>query len=245
MTFCTQPVMPSVGMPSASSSGLRSPALFPARGFAILLVCVLVLAAGSIYAQSPPVAEHAALGFSYKLPPDWMVAPTHSTLPAAKQNAEQSAKTPGEVLGVACAQPVITAHHGKPPSVIVVVALPFPCYGQPLAANHLSGFATGVSDGLKQNFDVSDPVYGSYTLGTHHFWIERAIGVPKNQPHAEYTLEVACAILKRSAVCWMAMAADADGLRDFENGIVTLDSEPPLTLVPIDAFTKKDAFPPI
>lgn len=211
--------------------------------FACALAVVLLSAqfpAGATEAS----AGSAELGFSYKLPGDWTVAPEHSTLPAAKQNAEQSAKSPGEVLSVACAQPVLSAQHGKPASVIVVVALPFSCYGQPIDAKSLPGFAVGVADGLKQNFDISDPVYGNYTLGTHKFWIERAIGSPKNHPKSEFTLEIACTVLKKSAACWMAIASDADGLRDFENSVVTLDGEPPLVLVPIDAFVKKNPFPP-
>lgn len=201
----------------------------------------LIMAGGPLFAQSAVGADNpSALGFSYKLPSDWHLVPPHSTLPAAKQSAEQSAKKPGEVLSVACAQPVLSAQHGKPPSIIVVVALPFSCYGQPMAAKNLSSFAAGVSDGLKQNFDVEDPVYGSYALGTHHFWIERAVGIPRNQTRSAYTLEIACTILKKSAACWMNMATDADGLRDFETGIVSLDSEPPLALVPINAFVKKN-----
>lgn len=210
------------------------------------LICALALVffAVPLHAQASPAAGSSQLGFSYKLPEDWTVVPEHSALPAAKHNAEQTAKNPGEVLSVACAQPVLSAKHGKPASVIVVVALPFACYGQPIEAKSLSRFAVGVSDGLKQNFEISDPVYGNYTLGTHQFWIERAIGIPLNHPKSEYTLEISCSVLKKSAVCWMAIAADADGLRDFEDSVVTLDEEPPLVLVPIDAFVKKDPFPP-
>lgn len=210
-----------------------------------LRVVLLVLIAAPLLAQTPNAGDNSSgFGFSYKLPADWQIAPVHSALPAAKQNAEQSAKNPGEVLSVACSQAVFSAQHGKPPSVIVVVALPFSCYGQPIEAKNLSRFADGVSEGLKQNFDVTEPVFGSYALGTYNFWIERAVGIPRNQPQSEYTLEIACTILKKSAVCWMNMAADADGLRDFENGIVTLDNEPPLALVPINAFVKKSPFPP-
>ena len=204
------------------------------------VIAVLLFLAAPLLAQVPNAIDNSsALGFTYKLPTDWLVVPVHSTLPAAKQNAEQSAKSPGEVLSVACAQPVLSARHGKPPSVVVVVALPFSCYGQAIAAKNLAGFAAGVADGLKQNFNVTEPVFGSYMLGTYNFWIERAVGIPKNEPRSEYTLETACTILEKSAVCWMNMAADADGLRDFENGIVRLNNEPPLALVPVDAFVKK------
>lgn len=206
----------------------------------VACVCMLALAGGRITAQPPaPAFNSDAYGFSYRLPLDWQIAPEQSALPAAKQSAEQSAKSPGQVLSVACAQSVFSARHGKPPSVIVVAALPFACYGQTMTTRNLPGFASGVSDGMKQDFDITQPVYGSYTLGTHSFWIERAVGVTKNHPQSRYTVEIACTVLKKSAVCWMTLANGATELRDFEHSVVTLDSEPPLLLVPIDAFVKK------
>lgn len=211
-------------------------------GFAGGVACasMLAFACAQIMAQPPePLFKSDAYGFSYRLPPDWQMAPEQSVLPDAKQNAEQSAKNPGQVLSVACAQAVFSARHGKPPSVIVVAALPFACYGQTMTAKNLPGFAAGVSDGLKQDFDIADPVYGSYTLGTHNFWVERAVGVTKNHPQSDYTVEIACTVLKKTAVCWLALANGATALRDFEHSVVTLDGEPPLLLVPIDAFVKK------
>ncbi|HEV2135675.1 MAG TPA: hypothetical protein VGR47_15675 [Terracidiphilus sp.] len=205
----------------------------------IAFMFTLALAAAPILAQTPKPDIHSeGFGFSYQLPPDWQVAPDQSALPAAKQNAEQSAKKPGQVLSVACAQVVLSAQHGKPPSVVVVAALPFACYGQAMNAKDLPHFATGISEGLKQNFDVSNVVYGNYKLGTHNFWIERAVGIPKSATGPAYTLEIACTVLKKSAVCWMTLANSAGSLRDFEHGLVTLDGEPPLVLVPIDAFVK-------
>jgi hypothetical protein len=214
-------------------------------GLPFFVACGLfALAAVPLLAQSlKPVFDSDAYGFTYQLPPDWQVAPMHTVLPAAKQNAEQSAKKPTEVLGIACAQAVFSANLGKPPSVIVVVALPFACYGQAMTEKNLSGFASGVSDGLKQDFNITDPVIGSYTLGTHNFWIERAAGVPKNHSNSLYTLEIACTMLKKTAVCWMTLADDATALRDFEHSLVMLDREPPIALVPIDAFVKKPVFP--
>jgi hypothetical protein len=54
-----------------------------------------------------------------------------------------------------------------------------------------------------------------------------------------YTVETVCSVLKKGAVCWMAMAADKAGLQTFENGAVTLDGEVPAALVPATAFQKK------
>lgn len=201
---------------------------------------LLALAGARLLAQpTKPVFDSEAYGVTYRLPTDWQVAPEQSILPAAKRNAEQSAKKPNEVLGIACAQVVFSASRGKPPSVVVVVALPFSCYGQAMTAKNLSGFASGVSEGLKQNFDITDPVYGTYALGTHSFWVERAVGAPKNHAQTAYTLEIVCTVLKRTAACWLTLADDATALRDFEHSLVTLDGEPPVILVPIDAFVKK------
>lgn len=213
----------------------------PARLHSLLAIALApAFLAALLPAQLPQAAaDSEAFGFSYQLPADWQIAPDASVLPAAKQDAEQSAKNPSQVLSVACAQVVFSAQHGKPPSVIVVTALPFSCYGQPMTAKDLSHFAAGVSEGLRQNFSVSNPVYGAYRLGTHNFWIERAIGIPKNQAGPEYTLEIACSVLKKSSVCWMTLADSAGALRDFEHGIVRLDGEPPVVLVPIDAFVKQ------
>jgi hypothetical protein len=205
----------------------------------IVFLFALVSAAAPLWAQSAkPDVQSEAFGFSYQLPPDWQVAPDKSVLPAAKQNAEQAAKKPGQVLSVACAQVVLSAQHGKPPSVVIIAALPFACYGQAMKAKDLPNFAVGISEGLKQNFDVSNVVYGNYKLGTHNFWIERAVGIPKNETGPAYTLEIACTVLKNSAVCWMTLANSAGSLRDFEHGLVALDGEPPLVLVPINAFVK-------
>lgn len=207
-------------------------------GFSFPLM--LALAGGHIVAQSPkPAFDSDAYGFSYRLPPRWQIAPERSVLPAAKQSAEQSAKNPGQVLSIACAQVVFSAQYGKPPSVIVVAAVPFACYGQIMTAKSLPSFAAGVSDGLKQDIDITQPVYGSYVLGTHNFWIERAVGMTKGLPQPVYTVEMACTVLKKTAACWLGLVDGAMALRDFEDSVVTLDGEAPVMLVPVDAFEKK------
>lgn len=224
------------------SHGLGHCRLGPVYGIVRGIACasIFALVGAPMMAQPPePRFNSSAYGFSYRLPPDWQIAPEQSVLPAAKKNAEQSAKGPGQVLSVACAQAVFSARHGKPPSVIVVAALPFACYGQTMTAKNLPGFAAGVSDGLKQDLDITQPVYGSYTLGTHNFWIERAVGVTKNHPQSVYTVEIACTVLKKASACWMTLANGATALRDFEHSVVTLDGEPPLSLVPINAFVKE------
>jgi hypothetical protein len=70
-------------------------------------------------------------------------------------------------------------------------------------------------------------------------WIERAKGTSKSHPELAYTIEVVCSLVKKAAVCWMAMAADDAALRVFEHGVVTLDGDSAGALVPPTAFDKK------
>lgn len=76
-------------------------------------------------------------------------------------------------------------------------------------------------------------------LGRHRLWIERATGTPKSAPDRHYTIEISCSLLKKAAVCWMAMAADATALAVFEHGAVTLEDDLPAALVPAEAFAVK------
>jgi hypothetical protein len=209
-----------------------------------LLVLLMVFCSASLLVQAaapnPTPESHASdLGFSYSIPTDWEVVDTHPMLPAVKQQQSQTATSEDEKKGIECVQIALTARHGTPVSVVVVMELPFACFGQDMTEKDLPGFAQGASEGLKKSFEISDPVYGAYTLGTHNMWIERAKGVVIGHPDAVYTLEIACSLLKKGAVCWMAMAADNSALKTFENGTVTLDGEAPVALVPTTAFGAK------
>ncbi len=203
----------------------------------------LFLAAGAaLHAQAPTSgaqAHRSDLGFSYSIPADWNVADEHPTLPAVKEQQSQAASSEEEKKGIQCVQLELTAKHGTPASMIVVMQLPFSCFGQKMTDQELPGFAQGASEGLKQNFDLTEPVYGSYTLGTHSLWIERTKGAVIGHPEARYTVEIACSVLKLGAVCWMTMAADDASLQTFEHGKVRLDGEPPVALVPASAFDRK------
>ena len=183
-------------------------------------------------------AHNSDLGFGYSVPKDWEVMDSQATLPMAKQQADQNATSEAEKKGLACVELALTARHGEPVSVIVEVALPFGCFGQEMSEKDLPGFANGASEGLKQSFDFGDPIFSNYSLGTHSMWIERAKGAPKGHPELPYTVEITCSLLKKAAVCWMAMAADDGALRTFEHGAVTLDGEAPIPLVPATAFNK-------
>jgi hypothetical protein len=205
-----------------------------------VLLLVLTLSCTLLAAQARPSRPSVStLGFSYSLPPSWSVVDAGSMLPRAKQNGEQSAKKQTEKQGIACTQVVFTARHGRPASIVVVAALPFACYRRTLTEKDLQGFAAGVSDGIKQNLNISATVNGGYTLAGHNFWIQRVIGAPKDHPGSPQTVEIACTVLKEAAVCWMTIAATPGGLRDFEDAPVTLDGHPAPDLVPPDAFAKK------
>ncbi len=205
-----------------------------------LLVTALVLGCVPLAAQvQSPLTYSSPLGFTYTLPPGWTMVKAPAAAPPATPPAERSARTKSKNREADCAQVVFTARHGSPASIIVITELPFACYGQTITAQDLSGFATGAEAGLKQHFDLADPVYGSYKLDAHPMWIERAKGAPIGHPASLYTIEIACGLLKKGAACWMTMAAGASGLRAFENGAVRLDGKPATALVPASAFDKK------
>jgi hypothetical protein len=203
-----------------------------------LLTCLLALGCANLLAQAPvtPVVHANELGFSYSLPSDWQVAEAQPTPNEIRQKQAENAQSEDEKKGANCLQSAITARHGDPASVIVAMALPFDCFGQAMSEKDLPGFAEGGSEGLKQALDLSEPVHATYSLGNHGIWIERAKGTPKGHPEMSYTVEIACGLLKKAAVCWMAMAADESTLHVFENGAVVLDGDPFPALVPPTAF---------
>jgi hypothetical protein len=214
---------------------------------AYLLTALLVLCGATLLAQAPADAPATAaprtysndVGFSYSFPADWDVVDMSATLPAAQQQAQQSATTEDEKRGAACTQIALSARHGSPASTVVAVVLPFSCLGAEMTDKDLPGMGSGAMEGIQQNFDIAEPVYGVYSLGSHSVWIERAKGTLKGHSEVQYTVETVCSIMKRGAVCWMAIAADDAALQTFEQGAVTLGSEAPTPLVPADAFVKK------
>lgn len=197
-------------------------------------------AAADPSAAAPSAADpSAAVGFHYTLPADWTVVAAKP--PKTETTPPQSLATEETIKGTACIRVPLTAEHGSPTSVIVVLDLPFACYGQPMTGQDLPDFGSGAADGLKEEYDLIDPVFGFYTLGSHRLWIERAKGSLKGKPETPYTLEIACTLLQKAAACWMTMAADEPSLRAFENGSVTLDTDAPAPLVPANVFDKPPA----
>jgi hypothetical protein len=114
-----------------------------------LLSSVLLLCGAPLLAQTQaaPAVHTSDLGFSYSVPSDWETTDALPTLPAAQQEAAKNATTDEEKKGIACVQIGLTARRGDPRSVIVIVALPFDCFGQTLTEKDLPGFAEGASEG--------------------------------------------------------------------------------------------------
>ena len=213
------------------------------------IACALGLNVALLGAQAPAASQAQTtsqvqasdLGFTYTLPSDWQILSANPTLSAARDQAQQNAATDEEKKGVACVQVALTARHGDPASVLVIVQLPFDCFGQSMSAKDLPGFAQGASEGIKQSLDLSNSSNASYASGSHSMWVERSKGAPKGHPESMYTVEIACTVLKKGAVCWMTMAASDDALKALENSPVELEGEKRTALVPASAFEKKPA----
>jgi hypothetical protein len=179
----------------------------------------------------PPQIRDTDIGFSYSLPADWETLASQMAQPDVPYPTAMGARK-----GNACAQVELTARHGKPASVVVVTVLPFDCYGQSLTDKNLADFATGAAEGLKQTFDIANTVVANYSLGSHTMWGERATGTVKGQPGSVYTLEIACTVLEKGAVCWLTMAADSSSLQAFEQQPVTLEGDTFNAIVPASAI---------
>lgn len=201
---------------------------------AIGAAVLFVLSGLSATAQAPHVHSDA-LGFTYTVPEDWqIVAPKPPAQPAKPPQ-----NVPAEVRkGLDCVNVPLTATHGSPASVIVVVTLPYACFGEKMTQQNLAGFGAGVTEGLKSTFDIFNPVVSTYTLAGHTMWIERVKAIPNGKTAPVFTVETACTLLEKGAVCWMAEAADQAGLEEFEHGAVTLEGAAVGQLVPANVFVK-------
>ncbi len=178
------------------------------------------------------------VGFSYTLPAEWEVVDMSAALQAEQERAKGTEGNNQEKRGVGCMQIAMTAHHGTPASMIMAMALPTSCVGLEMSAKDLPGFGRGAAQGIQQQFDLGEPVEATYSLGSHSAWIARFPATLKDGSQRSYSVETVCTLLKKGAVCWMALAADDDALATFEHGSATLDGEPPVPLVPADVFMK-------
>lgn len=204
----------------------------------------LAVAGTTVLGQAPATSTPAQnpgpsdLGFQFVPPPGWQIVPTPQSPPATGPQPVPGAT---EKKGTACIQIPFTASYGDPRSVMVEVVLPFACYGQIITQDQLPDFASGTVEGMKQSLDISDSAEKTYTLGTHSVWAQRSTGNTKGaevkgQTGAPFTVEIACSLLHKSAVCWAVAASDSAALADFEHASVTLDSDPPAALVPASVF---------
>jgi hypothetical protein len=201
-----------------------------------LLVPLAAIALVPLAAQAPHVITDA-LGFTYTVPEDWQVV--MPKLNAATSSPTQPQGAPDELRkGVLCVDVPMTATHGSPPTVIVIVTLPFDCFGQTMSQQDLPGFGLGVTEGLKVALDIFNPVEATYTLAGHNMWIERVKATPKGKSAAVFTVETTCTLLAKGAVCWMAQASDEAGLTEFEHTPVTLEGSTASQLVPATTFVK-------
>jgi hypothetical protein len=209
---------------------------------AFFRISLILLWSASILAQQPTATGEAQtndLGVQYSPPADWEVVNSNPTLGDEKKQAEQNASSDDEKKGVACAEVRLTARHGDPASVIVIVQLPFACSGQSMRAKDLPGFAQGAAEGIKHSFDLGVPVTHDYKLGSHFMWVERVKGTPKGHPEAPpYTVEITCTLVQKGAVCWMALASNDEALKAFEADSVKLEGDAPAPLVPPDILGK-------
>ena len=207
------------------------------------IISAFLVISASLTAQQPaspaPISTTDEIGFSYHVPSGWSAIDTQSTLPEIKQRQLANAKTDDEKKAIACIQVPMSARKASPVSFLTVMALPYVCFGQIITEKDLPGFAEGSSEGPRAVFDFGEPEFGAYELGTHKMWIERAKGSPKGHPEMNYTLEIACGLLKRAAVCWMTVAGSNEALKEFEQNAVTLDGDFFSEFIPATAFDKK------
>lgn len=206
--------------------------MIKASGLVLLTLFSLLLVTQALAAQAP-MSTNELLGFSYGLPGDW-----NAVVPKTANSGQAPAKSEIKPSGTACVEVPLTARHGSPSSTMVIVALPFACFGQTIPEQNLAGFGAGVTDGLKYAFDLQKPVDTTYSLAGHKIWIERMKASPKGKPAPTYTVEIACTLLRKGAVCWMVEALDEISLKAFEQSRVTLEGSPPERLVPGDVFAK-------
>lgn len=210
----------------------------------LILTVALAFCCTALCAQAPPAQPSGNpssndLGFTYSVPHGWEILKTPSTMAQTKSEAAKNAGSELEKKGFGCVEPILTARDPTSGSILFVEALPFDCFGHQMTNEDLPGFASGAPEALKQNFDIGEPIIGKYALGSHSMWVERAPATLKDHPEIPFTVEIACGLVKKAAVCWMSVSGSEDALRAFERTPVTLDGESLEALVPPTAFDKK------
>lgn len=202
--------------------------------FASFFAASLALAApAQVPAPYRPLVSD--LGFTYNYPSDWEVVNINPSLPALKSSLDSTA-TSNDQKFIDCSQISLLIRHGSPASIIELVVTPFDCLGIRYKDSDDSSVGMGVARGFNTLLDVKNPVYGSYKIGSHSIWIEKAQGAFKTPPGPNMQIELLCGILDKGAACWVAVAATGDALQTFENSVVKLEDDAPAKLVSADAF---------
>lgn len=203
-----------------------------------LITAIFFAASLALHAQAP--AQYTPLtsdlGFTYTYPSNWEVVDFKPALPAMRSSLENSATSDAEKKGIDCVQVSLLIRNGSPASVIEALVLPFDCLGVTYKDSDIAAIGMGMAQGLGSSVDVKNPVYGSYKIGAHTIWIEKANGAFLSRPEQNMQLEVLCGVLKKGVVCWMTFAMNQDALNTFENSTVKLEDDAPAKIVPADAF---------
>lgn len=188
-------------------------------------------------ASADPVVYKSDLDFNYTYTSDWTVVDTKPIMPTVHMQTEDKATSDPEKQAAACVQIGLLLKRGTPGSVVMAMALPWDCLGKTYKNSDLAGFGSGVAKGFVKSFDVENPLYGAYKLGKHDLWIERMEGTAKDHPDFHRTVEVACVLLKKGAVCMVGLVNGEADLKTFEQSSIALEGDAPAQLVPDNAFT--------
>jgi len=103
-----------------------------------------------------------------------------STLPAAQQQAQQSATTETEKRGAACTQIALSARHGSPASTVVAVVLPFACLGADMTERDLPGMGSGARESSRASTFQNQPTASIC-------WAVTAFGLSARKAHSKAT----------------------------------------------------------
>jgi hypothetical protein len=208
----------------------------------LLLLCLPTMAQT---APSPDVTPHgilvSELGFRYHTPEGWEPLDLAPMLPNVQKALAKHLDSNAEAQAAACMQYLYLSHHAMPPSMELIMALPYACYKIEIHDSELSSYTTGITAGVSRTFDAAGPVSKSYQLNGKTVFILRTTGQMKEHPEfGSYTLEIVSVLLKKGLVVWMGMAQNETELATFEHTTVELEGGPAVTLVPDNVFGKQE-----
>lgn len=172
-------------------------------------------------------------GFQYTYPAGWTRVDTASMMPSIQMQQQARALTDKAKRAAACTHIGLLVTRSNPTMKIIIIELPYSCYGSSYQDSEVSTYGPGVLDGLGQQFDIGAPTSTTtYKLGKHSIWANRSHATLKQHPDQPYEMETVCTILSKAAVCWVAIAEQAQMLSVLEQGQVSLDGDPLVALVP-------------